>query len=574
MKLNNLSLGKKFTLGFGVVIILLVAISAISLWSFQSLRGSASDSIESDDIRAELLQNYNAHILWSKALSQSIYSEQNNKVSVELNHQLCNFGKWYYGEARTNAEALIPELKPVLVKMEEPHKNLHNSAGEINRILNEATPQDYAAALAQAQQHYQQVTLKHLDAIGVLFNQAIALANQKSISAHSQVTLVADSARNATAILAIGAILLAIVVSVSLARNILRDVKTGITFAKEVAQGNLMAKVGILSDDEIGELVKHFQNTVYKIKDVVMQVTEGADNMSNASDQLSGTSQEMSQWSNEQAASVEEVSSSMEQMAANIEQNSDNAQQTEKIALQAEAGMQQVEQTASDSLASVKEIADKITIITDIAFQTNLLALNAAVEAARAGEHGRGFAVVAAEVRKLAERSKIAADEINSLSIKTVSTTEKASKLVNSLLPEINRTAKLVQEISAASAEQTTGADQINSAIQQLNQATQQNAAASEEVATSAEELAAQADQLREIINFFSVGSNGTHKKLIEKKSNNVLVNGSKPANHQINGKHTNGFNKQNGNGVSSSKTNGVVINLSKATTEDGYENF
>jgi methyl-accepting chemotaxis protein len=193
----------------------------------------------------------------------------------------------------------------------------------------------------------------------------------------------------------------------------------------------------------------------------------------------------------------------MEQMVSNIQQNADNAQQTEQISGKANISMSEMNRIGKESFESINTIATKITIINDIAFQTNLLALNAAVEAARAGEHGRGFAVVAAEVRKLAERSKLAADEIENLSRNSLKITEKTSELLDSLVPEIQKTSQLIRDISSASMEQNAGADQINSAIQQLNSVSQQNATSSEEMATSAEELTTQAESLKESVSYF-----------------------------------------------------------------------
>jgi methyl-accepting chemotaxis protein len=195
----------------------------------------------------------------------------------------------------------------------------------------------------------------------------------------------------------------------------------------------------------------------------------------------------------------------MEQMASNIQQNTDNAQQTEKIALQASEDIKEGNQAVAQTVDTMKTIAEKITIIGEIARQTNLLALNAAVEAARAGEHGKGFAVVAAEVRKLAERSQVAASEIDALSKSSVAVAEKSGRLLEQIVPNIQKTSRLVQEITASSIEQNTGADQVNKAIQQLSQIIQQNAAASEEMATSSEELANQAEQLQEAIAFFKL---------------------------------------------------------------------
>lgn len=276
--------------------------------------------------------------------------------------------------------------------------------------------------------------------------------------------------------------------------------------ANEVSNGNLIEIDEIkVEEDEIGMLYNSFRLMIGRLRDVVINITNSSDQIANASGELSDSSQQVAEGANEQASAAEEVSASMEQMAANIQQNTDNSKQTEKIALVSSEGVKKGNEGAMMSVTRMRKIAEKVSIIGDIAFQTNILALNAAVEAARAGEHGRGFAVVAAEVRKLAERSKVSADEINHLTEEGVRFAEEASKRLESIVPEIQKTAQLVQEITAASLEQSQGADQVNNAIQQLNSVTQQNASTSEQMASSAEELSSQAKQLNEIVGFFKI---------------------------------------------------------------------
>ena len=293
-------------------------------------------------------------------------------------------------------------------------------------------------------------------------------------------------------------------------KQMVLNLKSSIELAQSVADGNLKIKLDKLSEEN--ELDSALKMMILNLTKIVTSILEGADNIASASQQMSTTSQQISQGATEQAGSTEEISSSMEEMASNIQQNTENAQQTEKIAIKAAESIEKVGKSSNESLESIKMIAEKISIINDIAFQTNILALNAAVEAARAGEHGRGFAVVASEVRKLAEHSKIAADEIVDLSNRSVNVTEEASKLLTELVPEIHKTASLVQEITAASLEQNSGAGQVNNAIQQLSNVTQQNASASEELATSAEELSSQADGLKQTILFFQLERDSNQK--------------------------------------------------------------
>ena len=289
--------------------------------------------------------------------------------------------------------------------------------------------------------------------------------------------------------------------------------------AGEIAAGNLKVKIRERSSEDILSL--SLKEMLERLTDVISNVKLASGNVSSGSLAMSSASQEMSQGATEQAASAEEASASIEEMTANIRQNADNAEQTEGIANKTAQDAEEGGKAVEDTLAAMREIANKITIVEEISRQTNLLALNAAIEAARAGEHGKGFAVVAAEVRKLAERSQIAAGEISTLSVSSVDVAEKAGKLLEVIVPNIRKTAELVQEISAASKEQDSGADQIGKSIQQLDMVIQQNASSSEEMASTAEELSSQAESLEEIISFFKL--NEQQKKLVKEPAANIV---------------------------------------------------
>jgi methyl-accepting chemotaxis protein len=277
--------------------------------------------------------------------------------------------------------------------------------------------------------------------------------------------------------------------------------------ADEMANGNLT--VSLLERSPQDKLMQALTAMVAGITRVVSDIRSIAGEVASASQAISTTSVEVSKGASSQAASAEEASSSMEEMVSNIKQNSDSAQQTDKIANKSAADAQESGKSVIEAVAAMKEIASRVSIIEEIARQTNLLALNAAIEAARAGEHGKGFAVVAAEVRKLAERSQKAAGEINQLSGTTVKVSERAGEMLQKLVPDIQRTAELVQEIAAASKEQDTGAEQINKALVQLEKVIQQNASASEEMASTTEELSSQSDQLVSALSFFRTGDDG-----------------------------------------------------------------
>jgi methyl-accepting chemotaxis protein len=272
-----------------------------------------------------------------------------------------------------------------------------------------------------------------------------------------------------------------------------------------LAEGDLSRDIVGEYQGAFNEIKVHVNNTIAKLSEVVADVNGSAEALAGASEEVSATAQSLSQAASEQAAGVEETSASLEQMTASISQNTENAKVTDGMATQAATQATEGGEAVKATVVAMKQIAQKIGIIDDIAYQTNLLALNAAIEAARAGEHGKGFAVVAAEVRKLAERSQVAAQEIGTVASSSVELAERAGKLLDLMVPNIKKTSDLVQEITAASEEQSSGVGQINAAVSQLSQTTQQNASSSEELAATAEEMSSQAEQLQQTMSFFKL---------------------------------------------------------------------
>ncbi len=306
------------------------------------------------------------------------------------------------------------------------------------------------------------------------------------------------------AIVIIGATVL--LTGYSVARGIAYPLMEGVEFARRVAAGDLGSGIEVSQKDEVGMLTRALKDMIVKLRDIVTNVKTASDNVTSGSQQLSSAAQQMSQGSAEQASSAEEVSASMEQMASAIRQNADNAIETEKIAVKAADIAGKTGRVVSETISAMKKIAERISVIEEIARQTQLLALNAAIESARAGEDGKGFAVVALEVRKLSERSRSAAAEISELSESSIAISEKAGEMLATLIPDIRKTSELVQEIAASCKEQNMGAEQVNKAVQQLDQVIQENAGAAQEVSSTAQELNAQAELLQDAMKFFKLG--------------------------------------------------------------------
>jgi len=412
------------------------------------------------------------------------------------------------------------DYKDVLVELKANLPRLERSVMGAEVQLLKAAEADYAEmvvamdkAVNLAVQHSQyNATETATERAAPLRNQAVTLLdgivdrNAASLKASVETAnTLYETSRTMLIAMLVGSALIALIAASWILISISRALNSALGLAKAVAEGDLSATAEAKSNDEIKDLIDALNEMAAKLREVVGEVSAATRNVASGSQEMSATAEQLSQGSTEQASSTEEASASMEEMAATIKQSADNASQTEKIARQSAADAIASGQAVDGAVLAMQTIAEKIMVVQEIARQTDLLALNAAVEAARAGEHGRGFAVVASEVRKLAERSQAAAAEISTLSGQTVKAAQSAGEMLSKLVPDIQRTAELVEEISAASREQNAGAAQINTAIQQLDKVTQQNTSAAEEMSATSEELASQAEQLQAAISYFRV---------------------------------------------------------------------
>ena len=447
-------------------------------------------------------------------LAMQVNIEQSEQVRALLN-ALSRIDeeerKQDYRNAEQRLTNLRTEIQTGLTVATDAGRPLWTELLEYTKKLEDATDRIQTMHRQQGQQAALDYVYRELVTITLPLREKAEELQRMATDAMEKVKI--DSARDysntRSLLIAVAGIaaLIAIGAAIWLSISITRGIGQAVSAVRDVAEGDLTKTVAIRSKDEIGDLLTYVNSMIERLRGVVGDALSASNNVSSGSQQLSSASEQVSQGATEQASSAEEASASMEEMASNIKQNADNAAQTEKIARQSAKDAEASGEAVNRAVGAMRTIAEKISIVQEIARQTDLLALNAAVEAARAGEHGKGFAVVASEVRKLAERSQSAAAEISSMSGDTVAAAAEAGEMLARLVPDIRKTAELVSEISAACREQDIGASQINEAIQQLDKVTQQNAGASEEMSATSEELAAQAEELQASIAFFQVST-------------------------------------------------------------------
>ncbi len=514
---KNMKIGKRLALGFGFVLVMLLGIGLSGYYGVNSISNQTIAMLQGDSAVSEHAARARANILGLRRYEKDYFINIGAKDKEEE-----YIKKWREQHEHLTARikdaekgATLAQDKEALLSMKTELANYESGFMKVAGLIQSGkitTTQEANNAINE-----------YKDQIHKMENVSKDLADEANKRMDAQEDVVKQRTTHTNIVMLSFALLasaLSIFMTFIITRSITRPLDEAVAISNELSLGNLNVTVEVKSMDETGQLLTAMKNMVERLKMVVADVKTAADNVASGSQQLSAGAEQMSQGTTEQAASAEEASSSVEEMNATIRQNADNAMQTEKIALKSAADATESGKAVSLTVSAMKDIAAKISIIEEIARQTNLLALNAAIEAARAGEHGKGFAVVASEVRKLAERSQTAAAEISQLSGTSVEVAEKAGAMLAKLVPDIQKTSELVQEISAASKEQTSGADQINGAIQQLNQVIQQNAGAAEEMSSTAEELSSQAQQLQGTISFFKVDEleGHAHRRIVSQR--------------------------------------------------------
>lgn len=511
--LKNMSVGKRLAIGFGLIVVLLVSMGLSGYWGLEAITGETLKVLNGDAKVVTLAARVKATTLelrrYEKDTELNIddpkvrgdyvakWKEQRDK----LQEVLAELGKFQ----------LSPDDKLAVRSMTEDLDTYETGYSKVLTLIEEGklhTPQECNQTITQ-----------YKDPIHRLEAAASDLTNRHAEVLVPMVEQIARTTTTTLVIFSLVSIVVAVVTTLVISRGITQPIQEVVKIVENISGGDLTKTIAVDRKDEIGRLLGSMAKMTGKLNEMIGEVRMGAGSVSTAAAQVASSASSVSQGTSEQAAAVEQVTSSMEEMNASIAQNAENSRKMEEMARKGANDAGQSGQAVQEAVVAMKSIAEKIAVIEEIAYQTNMLALNAAIEAARAGEHGRGFAVVAGEVRNLAERCRTAAQEIGGLAAANVQIAERSGGLLTELVPGIEKTADLVQDVASTSREQAAGVNQINGAISQVGLVTQRNAAGAEELSSTAEELASQAEALQDMISFFRVSSVVDHRIAKKRKA-------------------------------------------------------
>lgn len=515
MKKWSLKIGERLLLAYALVALTMIITSVYTLLNMQEIKVLNSSLFEKNLMAIDYLLEADRDAYQSRLALMHAINNRDAKLTDELKDDIKSNLKQV--DERYHKYAEIYQVSTTLGFMKQDsifQDNFPEWSYFTDTIIFLVENRD----IQTANTLYETTYSLHFDQMRESLNQSTEILMANAERENEEVKNIAVQALIVVLILSCIFLIIVVISGVTVTRSITIPLKQLVYNTKQIAIGNLSTEMKIRRNDELGELAKSFNTTTYQLRSIISSIKESISNVNNGSQQISQSAQQIASGSNEQASSAEEIGSSIEEMVSTINQNAENAQETQEISAKAQKGIIEGHEATNNTLETMQNISEKIIVINDIAEKTDLLAINAAIEAARAGEFGEGFAVVATEVRKLAENTKKAGNEIIELVTSSLKVAKKSGEVLTQIVPDVQNTATLIQEITAASLEQNANANQINKAVQQFNSVVQQNSATAEELSASSEQLAAQSQSLQDAIGFFTLDKKASQIELVQKQ--------------------------------------------------------